>query len=118
MRRKGGLPHRLKDLLAPRTHFQVNRPKLLVAQALWDYAEDDLCERALHMTDDDLAKINRISAWYENPEYPLPLVGHRITHNHVAAFAAITLFEGQLRPLKQSRRRPAKRRPAVFQGEG
>jgi hypothetical protein len=102
----------LGELLRPRPRFNVHSPKQLIASALWDYGEDALVDRALAMSEEENAQINRISAWYEQPDYPLPMTGQRITHNHVAAFAAITLFEGAVRPLTRTRRRPAKDRPA------
>ena len=113
----GRLPRTLPELLAPRPHFDVRLSRRLVAQALWDHAEDELCARALRMNERELADINRIAAWYEHPDYPLPLVGQRTTHNHVAAFAAITLYEGRIRPLEQTRRRPTKDRPELLPSE-
>jgi hypothetical protein len=83
-----------------------------VAAALWDYGEDDLVDRALQMSDRQLAHVQRIAATYEDASYPLPIEGQRITHNHVNALAAVTYFDGRLRPLAQNRRRPAKNRPA------
>ena len=53
------------------------------AAALWDYGEDELATRAIEMTDAELASIESISTWYEDPAYPLPMSGQRITHNHV-----------------------------------
>lgn len=104
----------LSELLKPRPRFSVHTPQRLIASALWDYGEDALAMRALAMSEAERAQIETISAWYEMSDYPLPLTGQRITHNHVAAFAAITLFEGAVRPLARSRRRPAKDRPADF----
>ena len=104
----------LKKLLQGRPDFTVHTPRHLIASALWDYGEDALAARALAMSEDERVKIDKISAWYEKPDYPLPMSGQRITHNHVAAFAAITLFEGHVRPLARTRRRPAKDRPAIF----
>src|SRR4051812_27976465 len=104
----------LKKLLQARSNFTVHTPKVLIAAALWDYGEDALAQRALAMSEEERAKIDKISAWYEQPDYPLPMTGQRITHNHVAAFAAITLFEGQVRALARTRRRAAKDRPAIF----
>jgi hypothetical protein len=89
-------------------------PPRLIASALWDYGEDALAHRALRMSEEESGQIDRISAWYEMPDYPLPMTGQRITHSHVAAFAAITLFEGAIRPLARTQRRPAKNRPAEF----
>ena len=104
----------LERLLRGRPNFHVHTSKSQVAAALWDYGEDDLADRAIAMSDDELANIENISAWFEDPSYPLPMAGQRITHNHVNAFAAITLFEGRVRPLGRTRRRPERGRPDRF----
>lgn len=104
----------LRRLLKGRPNFTVATPRHLIASALWDYAEDALAQRALNMTAEEHDQVENISAWYAQPDYPLPMSGQRITHNHVAAFAAVTLFEGRVRPLTRTRRRPAKDRPAIF----
>jgi hypothetical protein len=105
----------LAELLKPRPRFSVHTPKRLIASALWDYGEDVLAQRALGMSEEERLQVDMISGWYEMPDYPLPMTGQRITHNHVAAFAAVTLFEGAVRPLARTRRRPAKDRPGVYQ---
>ncbi len=105
----------LKKLLRGKPNFNVHNSKSQVAAALWDYGEDELAARAIDMTDAELASIENISAWYEDPAYPLPMSGQRITHNHVNAFAAITLFEGRVRPLARTRRRPQRDRPGAFE---
>ena len=97
-----------------RPQFKVHFSKSQTAASLWDYAEDGLAERALQMSDVDLERIQAIAAHYESPSYPLPIEGQRITHNHVSALAAITYFEGRLRPLARNRRRPEKDRPDRF----
>jgi hypothetical protein len=104
----------LKKLLRGKSNFKVLTSKSQVAAALWDYGEDALAARAIGMTDDELDSIENISAWYEDPDYPLPMTGQRITHNHVSAFAAITLFEGRARPLERTRRRPQRDRPSAY----
>lgn len=104
----------LKRLLGGKSNFRVRTSKGNVAAALWDYGEDALAAMAIEMTRDDLESIESISAWYEDPEYPLPMTGQRITHNHVSAFAAVTFFEGRIRPLARTRRRPERDRPARF----
>ena len=104
----------LKRLLEGRPNFGVRTSKGNVAAALWDYGEDALAARAIEMTQAELESIENISAWYEDPNYPLPMSGQRITHNHVSAFAAVTLFEGRLRPLTRTRRRPQRDRPSQF----
>lgn len=105
----------LRRLLRGRPSFTVRTSTSQVAAALWDYGEDELAARAIGMTDADLASIEKIAAWYEDPAYPLPVSGQRITHNHVNALAAITYFEGRLRPLARTRRRPQRGRPTAFE---
>ncbi|MEU4767571.1 hypothetical protein AB0H12_30395 [Actinosynnema sp. NPDC023794] len=85
-----------------------------MAASLWDCGEDELAGRALDMSDADLARVRAIASWYEDPDYPLPITGQRITHNHVIALAAITSFEGAVRPLTRTRRRPEEQRPPAF----
>ena len=97
-----------------RGNFRVRSSRSTIAACLWDCGEDELADRALTMTPREHAAIQCIEAAYEDPDYPLPVVGQRITHRHVAAFAAIAYFEGSLRPLARSRRRPEKSRPERF----
>jgi hypothetical protein len=97
-----------------RPNLKIYFSKTAVAASLWDYGEDDLAERALQMTDADLRNIQAIAANYEDPAYALPMTGQRITHNHVTAFAAITYYEGEVRPLTRTRRRPHEERPGRF----
>ncbi len=97
-----------------RPRFRVDVSPRIIAASLWDCGEDVLAERALAMTPEEHAAIQRIQAVYEDPTYPLPVLGQRITHRHVSALAAIAYFEGKLRPLAQTRRRPDKLRPARF----
>lgn len=102
----------LRRLTKGRPSFRVHFSKSAVAASLWDYGEDELADRALMMSDADLLSVQAIAAHYEDPAYPLPIVGQRITHNHVTALAAITYFEEEIRPLARARRRPQRDRPA------
>jgi hypothetical protein len=107
----------LWKLLLGRPGVRVHFSRSQVAASLWDYGEDDLATRSLAMSDADLARIQAIASWYEDPNYPLPIHGQRITHNHVTALAAITFYEGAVRPLARTRRRPEKQRPSAFRPE-
>ncbi len=111
---KGKTPRDLRVLMRSVPDFTVYFSKSQAAAALWDHGEDALADRALEMSDEDLLRIQNIAAHYEDPSYPLPVEGQRVTHNHVSALAAITFFEGQVRPLSRNRRRPAKNRPERF----
>ena len=102
----------VRKAMKGRPNFRVEFSRTLLATCLWDFGEDALIERALTMTDDDLAAVQRIAAVYEDPQYPLPRQG-RIAHMHVNCFAAIAYFEGTLRPLARTRRRPEKGRPQL-----
>lgn len=86
----------------------------LAAACLWDFGEDALIDGALKMTDEDLDTVQRLAAKYEGSAFPLPDVGQRISHGHVVAFAAVTHFEGHLRPLSRGRRRPQSQRPPAL----
>ena len=114
MRGWGKSSRELRVLMRGVPRFRVHFSKSQAAAALWDYGEDDLADRALGMSDEDLGRIQNIAARFEDPSYPLPVEGQRTTHNHVTALAAITFFEGRVRPLSQSRRRPEKNRPERF----
>jgi len=94
-----------------RANVNVHFSRSQTAASLWDYAEDELVERALAMSDDELRAIQRIASVYEDDNYSLPMSGQRITHHHVIAFAAVAYFEGRLRPLARTRRRNEKDRP-------
>jgi hypothetical protein len=107
----------LERLLQGRPNFRVVFSKTQLAASLWDYGEDELAHRALAMSDRELSDVRAIAAWYEDPAYPLPVEGQRITHNHVNALAAITLFEGQVRALNRTRRRAQRDRPEHFRPE-
>jgi hypothetical protein len=105
---------KLRRLMQGRPNFQMFFSRSSVAASLWDYGEDELADRALMMSDADLRSVQAIAARYEDPAYPLPITGQRITHNHVAALAAITYLEKDIRPLTRTRRRPQRNRPAEF----
>ncbi|MHA7218285.1 hypothetical protein ACX80L_05280 [Arthrobacter sp. MDT1-48-3] len=107
----------LEELLQGRHNFFVHISKRQLAASLWDYGEDELAQQALLISDEDLEHVQAIAAWYEDPSYPLPMSGQNITHRHVDAFAAITFYEGEVRPLVRTRRRPEKNRPAQYQPE-
>lgn len=81
------------------------------ASSLWDYGEDELVDQALAFSESDLRELWAIAGVYWDPEYLLPVIGQKVTLNHVSALAAVTFLEGELRPLAQERRRPQKLKP-------
>jgi len=97
-----------------RANFRVHVSVTMIAACLWDCGEDEMADLALTMSTDEHSAIQRIAAVYAHPDYPLPVVGQRITHRHVNALAAIAYFEGRLRPLARNRSRPQNDRPVRF----
>lgn len=102
----------VRQAMHGRARIRVQFSRTMAAACLWDFGEDELAERALVMTDGELGVIQRIAAVYEDPGYPLPITGQRISHGHVTALAAVAYFEGRLRPLARTRRRRNGERPS------
>jgi hypothetical protein len=81
------------------------------ARDLWAFGEDELAERALLVPRTELPGLWITAATFYDGDYPLPVVGRRITLGHVIAFAAMNHLEGVVRPLSRQRRRSAKTLP-------
>lgn len=57
----------MRAAMKGRPNFQVEFSRALLASCLWDLGEDDLVERALALSDDDLAAVQRIASVHEDP---------------------------------------------------
>jgi hypothetical protein len=76
----------------------------LLAEALWQYGEDELAAAALELSDEDLIQVRLLAVWhYEND--PEPASGPRLTNGRVVARAMIEFAEGAPRDTKRQRRR-------------
>jgi hypothetical protein len=106
---------RLRRLMTAKPQFAVHFSRTTLAASLWSFGEDELADRALELSDDDLRRVQAIAGHYEDPDHPLPVEGQRISHGHVMALAAVTFLERELRPLARNRRRPQRDRPARFE---
>ncbi len=95
-------------------NFFVVFSRGMTAMCLWEFGEDAWVKPALAMTDGDLTKIQKLAAKYQDPYFALPDPGQAISTGHVIAHAAVTHFEGQLRPLARGRRRPTSQRPTYL----
>jgi hypothetical protein len=93
-------------------NFDVFSAKV-AATALWKYGEDSLAERALDLSEADLARLAEIAGGYWRIDHRLPLES-RLVADKAIAFSCIQYFEGHLRALKQERRRPDKLLPERF----
>jgi hypothetical protein len=86
----------------------------MTALCLWEFGEDQWVKPALDLTDRHLTKIQELAARYHDPSFALPDPGQAVSNGHVIAYAALTHFEGRLRPLARGRRRPSSQRPAYL----
>lgn len=114
-RRDEGARRRAAERIARQapSNVHVQFDRMTAAMSLWDYGEDELSELVLTMPDQEFRLVQQVATTFDDPAYPLPLTGCRITNGHVIAFAVVTCMEG-LRPLVRTRRRAAKGRPAHF----
>jgi len=80
----------------------------VLADCLWAHGEDALANQALSVSDSELTRIQSLAATFHDPSFPLPVQGVKVKNSHVVALAAVTHFEGSLRPLARDRRRGGK----------
>ena len=76
----------------------------VLAEALWEYGEDELAEAALSLSDDDLRDVQRLAVWHHVND-PEPERGPKLTNGRVMARAAIEFVERTGRDTKRQRRR-------------
>ena len=76
----------------------------LLAEALWQYGEEDLAEAALELSEDDLHQVQLLSVWHRVND-PKPETGPKLTNGRVMARAMIEWAEGTARDTKRVRRR-------------
>ncbi|MDQ3640863.1 MAG: hypothetical protein M3450_05175 [Actinomycetota bacterium] len=86
----------------------------VAAGELWAFGEDDLAQRALDLSEQQLLAAWRLAETYDSPDFPLPVYGRTITNGHVMAFAVMSVLEGDIRPLARERRRPKSHMPEAI----
>jgi hypothetical protein len=86
----------------------------VAASELWAFGEDALADVVLGFSDDQLASAWKLAATLNDADFPLPVVGRRITLGHVCCFACMVQVEGAPRQLARQRRRPEAALPARF----
>jgi hypothetical protein len=79
------------------TMVEVDRWTL--AEELWSFGEDALCQAPLEMSDEDMVRL-----WVRAGE--LYLRDEARSAGEAAALAAVSVIEGKRRPLARKRRRP------------
>lgn len=81
----------------------------VLAEALWEYGEAELAERAMTLTDSELERVARLAGWHRKND-PDPPEGPRLTNARIISRGAIEFFEGRTRDTVRRRRRT---RPAA-----
>lgn len=85
-------------------HYRVVAKREVLAEALWEYGEEDIAEHVLQTSDDDLDRILELTALHRLND-PEPDDGPKLTNARIMARAAIEFFERRPRDTKRRRRR-------------
>ena len=85
-------------------NYRVRFERDLLAEALWEYGEDELALAALKLTDEALLQVQLLAAWHHANDAE-PTTGPRLTNGRVTARAMIEFAEGSPRDTKRQRRR-------------
>ena len=76
----------------------------ILAEALWEYGEDELAAAALRLGEDDLHQVQLLAVWHDQ-NGPEPASGPRLTNARIMARAMIEFVEGSGRDTRRQRRR-------------
>ena len=76
----------------------------VLAEALWEYGEEDIAKQVLQTSDHDLDRILELTAWHRLND-PEPDDGPKLTNARIMARAAIEFFERRPRDTTRRRRR-------------
>jgi hypothetical protein len=76
----------------------------VLAEALWEYGEDDLAEAALNLSEDGLRQVQLLASWHHVND-PDPSAGPKRTNARIMALAMIEWSERTGRDTARARRR-------------
>jgi hypothetical protein len=85
-------------------NFRITFRRDVLAEALWEYGEDELAEAALGLREDDLHQVQLMAVWHHENDAD-PGRGPKLTNARVMARAMIEGAEGGARDTKRTRRR-------------
>jgi hypothetical protein len=85
-------------------HFRITFERELLAEALWQYGEEELAEAAIRLSDDELHTVQRLAVWHHVND-PDPEHGPKLTNARILARAMIEFVERTSRDTKRVRRR-------------
>lgn len=87
----------------------------VLAEALWEYGEDDLAVAALNLDEESLYAVQRLALWHGEND-PDPADGPKLTNGRIMARAMIEFAERSSRDTKRQRRR-TRPRELAYDGE-
>ena len=85
-------------------NFRITFRRDILAEALWEYGEEELAEAALDLGEDDLHQVQLLAVWH-NVNDPDPAGGPKLTNARVMARAMIEWAERGSRDTARVRRR-------------
>jgi hypothetical protein len=85
-------------------NFRIAFRRDILAEALWEYGEEELAAAALQLGEDDLHQVQLLAVWHDQND-PEPASGPKLTNARIMARAMIEFVEGSARDTKRQRRR-------------
>lgn len=85
-------------------NFRITFRRDLLAEALWEYGEDGLCEAALRLTEEQLQDVQLIAVWHQVND-PESVEGPKLSNGRIMARAMIEYAERASRDTVRRRRR-------------
>lgn len=76
----------------------------VLAEALWEYGEDELAEQALGLAEEELRQVQLLAVWHRENDADPPS-GPKLTNGRIMARAMIEHVERTARDTKRARRR-------------
>jgi hypothetical protein len=85
-------------------NFRIAFRRDVLAEALWEYGEDELAQEALRLSERDLHQVQILAVWHHVNDVQ-PDVGPKLTNARIMARAMIEFAAGVARDTKRMRRR-------------
>lgn len=86
------------------TNLRISFRRDVLAEALWEYGEEELAKRALALSENDLHEVQLLAVWHHEND-PDPTEGPKLTGARIMSRAMIQYVERSGRDTKRTRRR-------------
>ena len=92
-------------------NFRITFRRDVLAEALWEYGEDELAQAALRLSESDLREVQLLAVWHHLNDVE-PDDGPKLTNARIMARAMIEFADGCPRDTRRMRRRTRPREEA------